>query len=110
MKSKTNKATPPKSDPDVIPVGRVSPKERDELQALFERKNGLIELTHSLVPDGSSPMANELFYEKIVADLGRATTLLQQWWDDKAKAYGWESRSGWRWTINFKTGEIFLQK
>ena len=39
-------------------VGSVTPEERDEIQQLFERRNGLNELAKILTPD------NEKLYEK----------------------------------------------
>jgi len=93
-----------------IVVGRVGPKERDEIQALFERRNGLVELVQSLAANRSELLENELFYEKVVADLGRTKTRFQTWWDDKAKAYGWQGKPGWQWSIDFNTCEISLNR
>ena len=45
-------------------VGQVTPEERTEIQALFERKNGLAELAKIVSADN-----NEL-YEKLVKDIG----------------------------------------
>jgi CXXX repeat modification system protein len=93
-----------------IVVGKVTARERDEIQALFERKNGLIELVQSLASNGSTMLDNEAFYEKVVADLGRTKTRFQKWWDDKAKAYGWQGKPGWQWSIDFNTCQISLNK
>jgi CXXX repeat modification system protein len=90
-------------------VGRITPKERDEIQLLFERKNGLNALVLSL-QENSAVLANEAFYEKLVTDMGRTATRFQTWWDDKAKAYGWQSVPGLRWTVDFETCEIWLGK
>ena len=95
---------------NAIVVGKVSLKERDEIQALFERKNGLLELVQSLSQSGGGMLENSVFYEKVVADLGKTTTRFQKWWDDKAKAYGWEGKPGWQWSINFDTCQISLNK
>ncbi len=83
-------------------VGQVSPEERDEIQALFERKNGLSELAKIISAD------NEALYEKLIKDMGETQTKFQKWWDDKAQAYGWESHKKGNWEINFQTCEIFL--
>lgn len=83
-------------------VGQVTPEERDVIQTLFERKNGLIELAKILTVD------NGELYEKLVKDLGETGTKFQQWWDEKAKTYGWESHPKGNWEINFQTGEITL--
>jgi CXXX repeat modification system protein len=107
-KAKKTTATAPEARDEM--VGRVSPKERDEIQTLFERKNGLIELVQSLAANGSSMLENNTFYEKVVADLGRTTTRARQWWDTKAKAYRWTSRPGWQWSIDFNTCQIFLTR
>lgn len=83
-------------------VGKVSPEERDEIQSLFERKNGLVELAK--IVDANSI---EL-YEKLVKDLGVTSTLFQKWWNEKAKTYGWERHPEGNWEINFQTCEITL--
>lgn len=91
-------------------VGRVTPKERDEIRALFERKNGLNELLQSLQQNNSAMLTNEAFYEKLVADFGRTATRFQGWWDEKAKTYGWENSPGGHWSIDFDSCEIILNE
>ena len=54
-------------------VGQVTPEERAEIQALFERKNGLAELAKILTAD------NVELYEKLVKDLGETSTKFQRW-------------------------------
>lgn len=83
-------------------VGVVAPEERDEIQTLFERKNGLSELAKIVSVDN-----NEL-YEKLVKDMGETSSRFQQWWDEKAKQYGWESHPNGNWEINFQSCEITL--
>ncbi|MDR3566091.1 MAG: CXXX repeat peptide modification system protein [Negativicutes bacterium] len=91
-------------------IGKVTPKERDEIQALFERRNGLVELIRSLAETDDEVLKNGYFYEKIVADMGKTTTRHQQWWDRCAKQYQWESVSGYIWEIDFEACQIFLRK
>ena len=107
MKKTKNKKEPVDDTPRV--VGRITPKERDEIQMLFERKNGLNALVLSL-QENRAILANEAFYEKLVTDMGRTTTRFQKWWDDKAKAYGWQSAPGLHWSVDFETCEIRLGK
>ena len=83
-------------------VGQVTPEERAEIQALFERKNGLTELAKIVSAD------NTELYEKLVKDMGETGTKFQQWWDTKSKKYGWESHPKGNWEINFETCEITL--
>lgn len=83
-------------------VGQVTPEERDEIQKLFERKNGLQELAK--IVDAS----NQELYDKLVQDMGETGGKFQQWWDAKAKQYGWESHPKGNWEINFQTCEITL--
>ena len=85
-------------------VGQVTPKERNEIQRLFERKNGLNELAKILTAD------NVNLYEKMVKDLGETSSLFQNWWDTMSQKYKWESTENGRWEINFDTCEIFLVK
>ena len=91
-------------------IGKVTPQERDEISFLFERKNGLIELSKALAADDDEVLKNSYFYEKIIADLGATTTKHQQWWDRCAKQYGWEGACGYVWEIDFETCHIFLKK
>lgn len=83
-------------------VGQVTLEERNEIQTLFERKNGLAELAKIVTVDNSE------LYEKLVKDMGETSTKFQQWWDTKAKQYGWESHANGNWEINFQTCEITL--
>ena len=83
-------------------VGQVTPEERDEIQRLFERRNGLNELAKILTPD------NAELYEKLVKDMGETGTRFQQWWDSMSQKYQWESAPNGNWEINFETCEIFL--
>lgn len=83
-------------------VGRVTPEERDEIQTLFERRNGLNELAKILTAD------NAELYEKLVKDMGETSTKFQSWWTRMSQKYQWESRDDSSWEINFDTCEITL--
>lgn len=83
-------------------VGQVTPEEKSEIQALFERRNGLNELAKIVTAD------NTELYEKLVEDLGETSTKFQAWWNRMAEKYDWESVEGGNWEINFETCEIFL--
>ena len=83
-------------------VGKVSPEEKAEIKALFERRNGLNELAKILTAD------NQELYEKLVKDMGETGVKFQGWWDKMSQKYSWESVQGGNWEINFETCEIFL--
>lgn len=83
-------------------IGQVLPEERDEIQTLFERRNGLNELAKIVTADNAD------LYEKLVKDLGETGTRFQSWWDRMAQKYQWESMEGGHWEINFDTCEICL--
>lgn len=83
-------------------VGQVLPEERDEIQQLFERRNGLNELARIVTAD------NTELYDKLVKDLGETGTRFQQWWDRMAQKYQWESCDGGNWEIDFNTCDIYL--
>ena len=85
-------------------IGQVTPEERDEIQRLFERRNGLNELAKILTSDN-----NEL-YEKLVKDMGETGTKFQNWWDRMAQQYQWQGTENGHWEINFETCEIFLSE
>lgn len=48
-------------------VGHVTPEEKDEIQTIFERRNGLNELAKIVTPE------NVELYEKLVKDLGETS-------------------------------------
>jgi len=83
-------------------VGQVTADEKNEVQTLFERRNGLNELAKIVTAD------NHDLYEKLVKDMGETGTKFQAWWDTMAQKYQWESADGGNWEINFDTCEIFL--
>jgi CXXX repeat modification system protein len=83
-------------------VGQVTPEERNEIQTLFERRNGLIELAKILTSD------NTELYEKLVKDMGETNTKFQSWWNRMSQKYQWESSNEGSWEINFDTCEVFL--
>ncbi len=83
-------------------VGQVTPEEKDEIQTLFERRNGLNELAKILTAD------NAELYEKLVKDMGETGSKFQGWWDRMAEKYQWESAENGNWEINFDTCDIYL--
>lgn len=83
-------------------VGQVTPEEKDEIQRLFERRNGLNELAMILTPD------KEELYEKLVKDMGETGVRFQQWWNTTSQKYNWEMTENGNWEINFETCKIFL--
>lgn len=83
-------------------VGSVTEQEKNEIQSLFERRNGLNELAMILTAE------NDALYEKLVKDMGETGVKFQGWWDRMAQKYQWESTPNGNWEINFDTCEIFL--
>ena len=83
-------------------VGQVTVDEKNEIQTLFERRNGLNELAKIVSADNSE------LYEKLVKDMGETGTKFQSWWDRMSQKYQWESDENGNWEINFDTCEITL--
>lgn len=83
-------------------IGSVTTEERDQIQILFERRNGLNELAKIVTAD------NDELYEKLVKDLGETGAKFQKWWNTMGEKYQWESVEGGNWEINFDTCEIYL--
>ena len=81
-------------------VGQVTVEEKNEIQTLFERRNGLNELAKIVTAD------NTELYEKLVKDMGETSSKFQSWWDTMAQKYQWESAENGNWEINFETCEI----
>ena len=83
-------------------VGQVTVEEKNEIQTLFERRNGLHELAKIVTAD------NTELYEKLVKDMGETGTKFQNWWDRMSQKYQWESSENGNWEINFDSCEITL--
>ena len=83
-------------------VGQVTVEEKNEIQTLFERRNGLNELAKIVTAD------NTELYEKLVKDMGETSSKFQSWWDTMSQKYQWESAENGNWEINFQTCEIYL--
>lgn len=83
-------------------VGQVTVEEKNEIQTLFERRNGLNELAMILTAE------NEALYEKLVKDMGETGIKFQAWWDTMAQKYQWESADDGNWEIDFETCDIYL--
>lgn len=83
-------------------VGRVTEAERDEIQTLFERRNGLNELAKILTAD------NAELYERLVADMGETASKFQNWWTSMGEKYQWEGTENGNWEIDFTDCKIYL--
>lgn len=83
-------------------VGSVTPEERDEIQSLFERRNGLNELAKILTAD------NGELYERLVKDMGETSSKFQNWWNRMGEKYQWESAENGNWEIDFNSCVIYL--
>jgi CXXX repeat modification system protein len=94
---------------DTAKIGHVTPEERDEIQKLYEHKNGLSELAKSLSSLSKEDLEEGHLYKKIIEDMGKTEVSFQRWWDEKAACYGWPNVSGCFWEIDFATGDIYLK-
>ncbi len=83
-------------------IGKVTEQERDEIQSLFERRNGLNELAQILTAD------NVELYNRLVKDLGETSTKFQNWWNTMGDKYRWESADNGNWEIDFNDCAIYL--
>ena len=83
-------------------VGKVTFAERDEIQQLFERRNGLDEL--AMIVDRE----DDELYESLVSDTRDTDARFHEWWRRMSAAYKWESVSEGHWEIDFETCGIFL--
>jgi CXXX repeat modification system protein len=83
-------------------IGQVTEEEKNEVQSLFERKNGLVELSKILTAD------NQELYEKLLKDMGETSTKFQNWWNSMSEKYQWESKENGHWEIDFNTCDIYL--
>jgi CXXX repeat modification system protein len=91
-------------------VGLVTEGERDEIRALFERKNGLLELFRSLSGLSEQELHAGALYEKLVRDMSDNAARFQLWWDTMHRKYSWESVSGCKWEIDFESCTVYRIK
>jgi CXXX repeat modification system protein len=89
-------------------VGQVSPKERDQIQRLFECRNGLGEMARALAGLGQAELTDNALYGRIRTEMGEVSTQFDAWWQQKAAEYGWESAPDAKWQIDFSTCAIYL--
>lgn len=83
-------------------VGRVTEQERNEIQMLFERSNGLKELAKILTPENTD------LYEHLIKDMGETSIKFQQWWNRMGDKYRWERSECGNWEIDFNDCKIYL--
>ncbi|MCH5240709.1 MAG: CXXX repeat peptide modification system protein [Muribaculaceae bacterium] len=83
-------------------VGFVTPEERDQIQKLFERRNGLNELAKILTAN------DDELYQKLVKDMGETATKFQNWWNEMGAKYNWEAADNGNWEIDFNDCKIYL--
>jgi CXXX repeat modification system protein len=85
-------------------IGQVSEQEKQEIRALANRKNALIELSKIIeVNDG-----NRSQYEKLVQDIVEATICFRQWWNDMETKRQWNKQPAESWEIDFRTNDVYL--
>lgn len=83
-------------------IGSVTEAERDEIQTLFERRNGLNELAKIVTADNTD------LYERLVKDMGETGTKFQDWWNRMSEKYSWKSAENGNWEIDFNSCAIYL--
>lgn len=63
-------------------ICRLTDEEKNEIEAIFERKVALENLTK--LPD---VVSNAALYEKLIADYGKTTIRFQKWWQTATEKY-----------------------
>ncbi len=83
-------------------VGKITIEERNEIQMLFEHRNGLDEIAMIISEKHGA------LYDKLIKDKEETNNKFQNWWEEKALKYQWESAEGGKWKIDFKTCDVYL--
>ena len=93
-------------------VGRVTPEQRDEIRALFERWDSQKRRFQFFFPKENRDLSREIqdIYDDMVISMEYMLLAIAQWWDDRGAEYQWEGRESGRWEINFDTCEVFLNE
>jgi CXXX repeat modification system protein len=84
-------------------LGKVSKDEKNEIERIFERENGLKELEVSVKDKISSEL-----YNKIFSDFCSNHKKMVKWWQDIRGKYNWESPENAILNIDFNTREVFF--
>jgi len=89
-----------------LKCGKVTEEEKDQIRKLYTRKIALTELFSTLSKCNLETCMG--FYDKVVMDYGETTASFQAWWEEAAQRYGWPSREGGSWKVDFETHEVYL--
>jgi CXXX repeat modification system protein len=89
-------------------LGKVTAKEKDEIRALFERRNALMELLRVL--PGLEKTEADYLYEKLIKDFSQVNAQYHEWWQKVSQEYQWENTEGMQWEVEFDTCTVFLKK
>lgn len=90
-----------------VPIGSVSPGERDLIQALYLKKQGLGELFVSISRISDDDVKASRLYERLVEDMSTVAEEFQQWWDGMSKKYEWPRREDTTLRIDFDSCAIY---
>jgi CXXX repeat modification system protein len=91
-------------------IGKVSEEEKDQIEKLFERKNGLSELLFALDENTLlDEKTKDEIYNKLVADMGKTGTAFDKWWLVMKDKYGWTNQENYNYRIDFITNEVLLE-
>lgn len=92
-------------------IGSVTDEEKDQIESIYEKKNGLIELMYSLNQNTllSEETTNSI-YDKLASDMGKNKVSFDEWWSEMQQKYQWISPEGYSYFIDFHTNEIMLVK
>jgi len=90
-------------------AGRVTPEERDEIEALYRRKLALTALLPTLARMDSGELQSTPLYERLVRDLGETIAAYDAWWAGMAASGRWRrERPDQTWHIDFDTCDVLL--
>lgn len=79
----------------------LSEADKDEIQALYEKKIALENLTKTV-----DMVNNEALYQKLIKDYGKTLIEFETWWSEISKKYQWE---GSNWRIDFRNSQVVAE-
>jgi len=94
----------------MLEIAMVSDEERDEIQMLFERKNGLSELLKSVVDMKQQGDNIDIIYDKLVQDMGKTNLKYKLWWDKIIDKYKLQNYKISQLRIDFQSKKIIPTK
>jgi CXXX repeat modification system protein len=88
---------------------KLSKDEKEEIYNIFIRKTALAELLSGYSNLKTSGVDVNELYERVLKDMDATMEQYNLWFEAKKAQYKWETRQGYKYSINFINNEVLLE-